>query len=103
MERGARLDVRAARQVFYRIISRNAKGGPTPIDVLLARLEVPLLLLWGERDPWIVSAKGDQIQASAESLGRDVRRVRLDAGHCPHDEAPDEANAALIEFAASLA
>ena len=33
------------RQVFYRIISRNSKGGAVPIDKLLERLEVPLLLL----------------------------------------------------------
>ena len=91
------------RQVFYRIISRNSKGGAVPIDKLLERLEVPLLLLWGEKDPWIVSAMGDKVQAAAERLKLDVRRVSLDAGHCPQDEAPEAANAALIEFAASLA
>ena len=32
-------------EVFYRIISRNSKGGAVPIDKLLERLEVPLLLL----------------------------------------------------------
>jgi len=26
----------------------------------------------------------------------------LDAGHCPHDEVPDQVNAALLEWVAGL-
>ena len=90
-------------EVFFRIVSRNSNGGSVPVDELVAKLEVPLLLLWGERDPWIISALGDRLQACAESLGKDVRRVSVNAGHCPQDENPEEVNAALIEFARELA
>ena len=67
-----------------------------------SQLEVPLLLLWGEKDPWIVSSMGDRLQAIAEARGKAVRRVSLNAGHCPQDEAPDEVNAGLLEFARRL-
>ena len=63
---------------------------------------MPLLLLWGERDPWVVSALGDAAQACAEESGVDVRRVSIDAGHCPQDEAPRQVNAGLMAFAAEL-
>ena len=34
--------------------------------------------------------------------GVDVRRVSIDAGHCPQDEAPRQVNAGLMAFAAEL-
>ena len=37
-----------AAEVFYRIIT----GKGTPVNQLLARLDKPLLLLWGAQDPW---------------------------------------------------
>jgi len=89
-------------EVFYRIVSRNGRGGATPVDEMIEKLRVPLLLLWGEKDPWMVSALGDRAQACAEACGVDVRRVSVDAGHCPQDEAPDAVNQALLEFAAEL-
>lgn len=73
-----------------------------PVDTLVSKLEVPLLLLWGEKDPWIVSPLGDKLQRCAEGLGKDVRRVSVDAGHCPQDEAPEAVNAGLLEFAREI-
>ena len=59
-----------AAEVFYRIVSRNGSGPPTYVDGLVDALEVPLLLLWGEQDPWIVSATGDRLQALAARSAR---------------------------------
>ena len=73
-----------------------------PVDELIAQLRVPLLLLWGEKDPWVVSAMGDRAQAAAEASGVDVRRVSVDAGHCPQDEAPEAVNRGLLDFATEL-
>ena len=42
-----------APEVFYRVIKKNGSGPGVYIDDLLAVLKVPLLLLWGEQDPWI--------------------------------------------------
>jgi pimeloyl-ACP methyl ester carboxylesterase len=67
-------------EVFYRIVSRNGRGGAKYVDELLEELQVPLLLLWGASDPWIVKAIGDRMQASAVEKGVDVRRVSVNAG-----------------------
>ena len=95
-----------AAEVFYRIVSRNGNGPADParsVDALLARLAAPLLLCWGERDPWVVSAIGDRYEAAATALGRDVTRVSIDGGHCPHDENPAQVNAALLDWMGRLA
>eukprot|EP00607_Mallomonas_marina_P009734 CAMPEP_0182420800 /NCGR_PEP_ID=MMETSP1167-20130531/5875_1 /TAXON_ID=2988 /ORGANISM="Mallomonas Sp, Strain CCMP3275" /LENGTH=333 /DNA_ID=CAMNT_0024597253 /DNA_START=185 /DNA_END=1190 /DNA_ORIENTATION=+ len=83
-----------AAEVFYRIISRNGNGPPIFIDDLLLNLQVPLLLLWGEQDPWIRPLSADRIQ----TLFPAAERVNLVAGHCPHDEVPGEVNKAIREF-----
>ena len=83
-------------------MSRNSNGGAVPIDELVSELQVPLLLLWGESDPWIVSKLGDKLQACAEGLGKEVKRVSVNAGHCPQDEEPEGVNTALLEFAREL-
>ncbi|WP_421657922.1 alpha/beta fold hydrolase [Leptothermofonsia sp. ETS-13] len=64
------------------------------VDVLLKQLTCPLLMLWGEADPWI----------NARERGARFRRYHpqltehyLRAGHCPHDEIPDQVND-LIRF-----
>jgi len=86
-----------AAEVFYRVITKNG-GGPTKsINELLAQLSLPLLLLWGEKDPWIRSPFADRIQ----SLYPNAKRISLDAGHCPHDEVPIEVNRALLSWCAS--
>ena len=47
-------------------------------------------------------AYGDAAQAAAKRFGVDVRRVSVDAGHCPQDEAPEAVNAGLLAFAREL-
>jgi pimeloyl-ACP methyl ester carboxylesterase len=88
------LDPNAA-EVFYRVIAKNGSGPPSVyIDDLLELLECPLLLCWGEHDPWIRSETADKIQALKPSS----IRVSIDAGHCPHDEAPRAVNDAIRHF-----
>lgn len=67
-----------------------------PLDQLFARLDCPLLLVWGIRDPWINAAgRRAAFQRHAPAA---TREVVLEAGHCPHDEVPDQVNAALLEW-----
>ena len=89
-----------AAEIFYRIVSRNALEPSTTIDALLARLDpaLQLLLLWGEHDPWIRPAAADKIIALRPS----AVRVSVDAGHCPHDEAPAQVNDALVAWLEQL-
>jgi pimeloyl-ACP methyl ester carboxylesterase len=88
------LDPNAA-EVFYRVISKNGSGPPSVyVDDLLNNLECPLLLCWGENDPWIRPQAADKIQA----IYPQSQRVSINAGHCPHDEAPEAVNEAIREF-----
>jgi pimeloyl-ACP methyl ester carboxylesterase len=88
------LDPNAA-EVFYRVITKNGRGPPSVyVDDLLEKLECPLLLCWGEYDPWITSEAADRIQAIKPTS----MRVSIDAGHCPHDEAPMAVNDAIRNF-----
>ena len=102
------LDASAA-EVFYRVITKNGSGPQAYIDDIIKELECPVLLAWGESDPWIKSAAADRIerlhaQFHGENIGgengnRWVRRASIDAGHCPHDEAPEAVNEAILRFA----
>jgi pimeloyl-ACP methyl ester carboxylesterase len=71
-----------------------------PLDELFAQLTCPLLLLWGIRDPWI-NAVGRRA-AFQRHAPAGTREVVLEAGHCPHDEVPDQVNAALFDWIAGL-
>ena len=71
-----------------------------PLDELFADLTAPLLLLWGIRDPWInAPGRRSSFQRHAPQA---TTEVVLDAGHCPHDEVPDQVNAALQDWLATL-
>ena len=71
-----------------------------PLDELFAELRSPLLLLWGIRDPWI-NAAGRRASFQRHAPAR-TSEVVLEAGHCPHDEVPDQVNAALLDWLAGL-
>jgi pimeloyl-ACP methyl ester carboxylesterase len=87
------LDPNAA-EVFYRVITKNGNGPQVYVDDLLEQVEAPILLCWGEYDPWIRSEAADKIQ----KLKPDAIRVSIEAGHCPHDEAPEAVNTAIRNF-----
>ncbi len=71
-----------------------------PLDELFADLHAPLLLLWGIRDPWI-NAAGRRASFQRHAPAR-TTEVVLDAGHCPHDEVPDQVNQALLAWLEDL-
>ena len=88
-----------ASEVFYRVITKNGNG-PAKVynDDLLEKLDCPLLLCWGEYDPWIRPAAADKIQGLKPSC----TRISIDAGHCPHDEKPEAVNTAIRDFMLAL-
>jgi pimeloyl-ACP methyl ester carboxylesterase len=71
-----------------------------PLDALFAELDAPLLLLWGLRDPWI-NAEGRRASFARHAPPR-TTEVLLAAGHCPHDEVPQQVNSALLEWLHTL-
>ena len=70
------------------------------LDELFAELTAPLLLLWGIRDPWInAPGRRSTFQRHAPAA---TTEVVLEAGHCPHDEVPEQVNQALLNWMATL-
>ena len=57
-------------------------------------------MLWGDSDPWLRNAKvkQDKFRIFARKASLEVEEVLLKAGHCPHDEVPDQVNAVLLEW-----
>ena len=70
-----------------------------PLDRLLAQLTAPLLLIWGLRDPWINGER--RRQAFQRHAPARTAEHLLEAGHCPHDEVPEQVNAALLQWLSS--
>ena len=86
-------------QVFQKVFqARGLKG--KPIDELFKDLQAPLLLLWGDKDPWLRNAKAkqDKFRLFAIEASLDVKEVLLKAGHCPHDEVPDRVNEEMLSW-----
>lgn len=83
-----------AQQVFASVLM--APPGPKPTE-LLPEIQVPLLVIWGEADPWTPIA-GSQIYQSLVST-QPVKFVAIpNTGHCPHDERPEIVNQLIIQW-----
>ena len=88
-----------AQKVFASVLT--APAGKSP-DELLTNLEYPLLVIWGEKDPWTPVA-GAKIYRDLADSNPDVRlEIIPQAGHCPHDENPEAVNAKIIEWLSDL-
>jgi pimeloyl-ACP methyl ester carboxylesterase len=87
-----------AQQVFASVLT--APPGKTPSQ-LLPQLKRPLLVIWGEKDPWTPVA-GAKIYQDLADNNPDVEfQIVPNAGHCPHDENPEAVNAQIIQWLGS--
>ena len=63
---------------------------------LLNKVNIPIQLIWGEKDPW------ESLDEAKEWKKKFSHITRLDiikgAGHCPHDEEPEKTNQLICEF-----
>ncbi|MFP4253934.1 MAG: alpha/beta fold hydrolase [Halothece sp.] len=83
---------RGAAKVFASVF-KSPRGDK--VDELLQRLEVPLLLLWGEEDPWMdTKARSRQFHQHYDHISEHF----LKAGHCPHDEVPQQVNTQIKDW-----
>ncbi|KAG0498418.1 hypothetical protein HPP92_003109 [Vanilla planifolia] len=88
-----------AEEVYYRLMTRfKTNQSAYTLDRILRRLSCPLLLLWGDLDPWVGPAKAKRIK----EFYPNTTVVNLQAGHCPHDEVPELVNKALVDWLTSL-
>ena len=88
-----------AQQVFASVLT--APPGPTPQE-LLPKVKSPLLILWGEADPWTPITGAKIYQKLSASRDNVEFQAISNAGHCPHDENPKQVNDLILEWLASL-
>ena len=83
---------KGAAQVFASIF-KTPQG--EKVDILLKQITCPLLLIWGEGDPWIKAReRGTKFRQYYPNLSE----YYLQAGHCPHDEVPEQVNALIRDW-----
>lgn len=80
--------------VVFDTLSYSA--GPLPEQQLQdPRLSAPVLVCWGEKDPWTPSKRVLEL-SRFPAVEKVVPLPSI--GHCPHDEAPEAVNPLLIDF-----
>ncbi|KAJ8439756.1 hypothetical protein Cgig2_009580 [Carnegiea gigantea] len=88
-----------AGEVYYRLMTRfMSNQRKYTLDSLLSKLSCPLLLIWGDLDPWVGPTKAVKIK----EFYPNTTLVNLQAGHCPHDELPELVNKALLDWLSTL-
>lgn len=83
-----------AQQVFASILT--APPGPRPNE-LLPNIAVPLLVLWGDEDPWTPIAGAEIYRQAVKTSSVELISIP-NTGHCPHDERPDVVNPLMIQW-----
>ncbi|CAL9027105.1 unnamed protein product [Prunus brigantina] len=84
-----------AGEVYYRLMTRFMTNQTKyTLDSVLSNMSCPLLLVWGDLDPWVGPAKATRIK----EFYPNTTLVNLQAGHCPHDEVPELVNRALLDW-----
>ena len=87
-------------QTLYRLSRsiRKASFAESVVD-LLPRINVPMLLIWGLQDRMIPPKQARDIA----ELNPLLRLIELEnAGHCPHDEYPEQFNSLLLDWLESI-
>ncbi|ELR97123.1 alpha/beta fold hydrolase [Gloeocapsa sp. PCC 73106] len=84
-----------AQKVFASVLT--APPGPKPSS-LLPQIQQPLLVLWGEADPWTPIQGAKIYQQRAETQMNTEFYAIANAGHCPHDENPTIVNELILKW-----
>lgn len=87
---------RGSAQAFCAILKAmtSAEFGPS-VKAVLPTLKIPILLIWGQQDRMVPPAFARQFAEYNPNL----QLLTLDnAGHCPHDEAPEQVNQAILDW-----
>jgi pimeloyl-ACP methyl ester carboxylesterase len=83
-----------AREVFCKILQQQLAGKHPYMEDILQSVKMPVYLVVGKKDPWLLPTLYDDFLANCPTaFGKWV-----DAGHCPHDEIPDEVNHLILTF-----
>lgn len=78
-------------------------GGVRP-EKLMEKIDLPLLVLWGDKDPW--TPVNGRLAKYFKKLAKERGNVQVqslrDVGHCPHDDRPELSAAHILPWLADL-
>ena len=63
---------------------------------LLKNLQIPVNLIWGEKDPWEPIKEAQKWEKTFDCIKS--LDVIPNAGHCPHDEMPEKVNSVILKI-----
>lgn len=86
------LRMEGGREVFIKVLKTF---DPEILHFSYESIEVPVLLLWGENDPWIPVSHSDLLK---EKLPQAIQKTIPSCGHTPQQEKPQEVNELLVQF-----
>lgn len=88
---------KGAEHVFLKTLGSGGSG-PSP-EELLPNISCPILMLWGEDDPWTPYRKGFHPGVKFPQYNRKLQLVSLpNTGHCPHDEKPQQVHPIILSW-----
>lgn len=88
---------RGSAQAFYAILKAmtSSQFGPS-VKVVLPTLKIPMLLMWGQQDRMVPPP---EFARQFAEYNPNLQLLQLDnAGHCPHDECPEQVNQAILQW-----
>lgn len=66
-----------------------------PAKEILPKLNIPILLIWGSQDRMVLPS----LASIFVELNPNIKLVEIErAGHCPHDECPEQFNRILLDW-----
>lgn len=94
-------DDEGAKDVFLKVFGGDA--GPTP-EEFLKNINVPILALWGDSDPWVPVDQGNHrgLDFGQYTNGEYTLKILKNVGHCPQDEVPVEIHENMLPWLRSL-
>jgi pimeloyl-ACP methyl ester carboxylesterase len=79
------------------VVTKRGRTGTSEESFITMTYCGPILTIWGSGDAYLPPETN--VEAIRELRADDLCEIRMvDAGHCPHDEKPDEINAMIAQW-----
>ncbi|XP_050204025.1 uncharacterized protein LOC126654030 [Mercurialis annua] len=91
-----------ALEAFVSIVT--GPPGPNPVQLMPTISSIPVLLLWGDQDPFtpLDGPVGQYFSSLPSQLSNVNLCVLQGVGHCPHDDNPDLVHANLLPWLSEI-
>lgn len=85
----------AAMALRHMINSKASQTRPVTAKSILPQLNIPMLLMWGNQDMMVPP----KLAPLFTQYNPRLRLIQVEnAGHCPHDECPEQVNQAILHW-----